>query len=38
VAGASSCPACVVAPVTTGGDSTLSSVMVRASYLFMPED
>jgi outer membrane immunogenic protein len=41
---AASCPLCAVglvgagAPATITGDATISSVMVRASYLFMPED
>ncbi len=40
---APSCPLCGAgivggAPANIGGTATLSSVMVRASYLFMPED
>jgi outer membrane immunogenic protein len=40
---AASCPLCVAGivggvPAAVGGDATISSVMVRASYLFMPED
>jgi len=39
----SSCPLCIVGiaagtPSTVTGDATISSVMVRASYLFLPED
>jgi outer membrane immunogenic protein len=38
--GAPSCPLCLPAgaPTAVGGSATLSAVMVRASYLFMPED
>jgi outer membrane immunogenic protein len=41
--GAPSCPLCGAgivggAPADVGGSATLSSVMVRASYLFVPED
>jgi outer membrane immunogenic protein len=41
---APSCPLCVVgipgggAPASISGDASISSVMVRASYLFFPED
>jgi outer membrane immunogenic protein len=38
--GAPTCPQCAAAtaPVAIGGNATVSSVMVRASYLFVPED
>ncbi len=40
---AASCPLCVAgivggAPAAVTGDATISAVMVRASYLFVPED